>query len=137
MNLSNRSKRLLPQLALVLSVCWAGSASAADRGASAQAAYRAERAACMSGQSQQDRATCLKEAAAAMAESRRGGLTTGDFQRNALARCDAQPESEREACRALARGEGASSGSVEQGGVIRERRTVTRGSTGSASSPTR
>ena len=125
-----RSSRLLPQLALVLGICCAGAASAAERGGSAQAAYRAERAACMSGQSQQDRATCLKEAAAAYAEARRGGLTAGDFQRNALARCDAQPESEREACRALARGEGASSGSVEQGGVIRERRTVTPGTTG-------
>lgn len=137
MNLSNRSKRLLPQLAMVLATCWAGSAFAAEGGGSAQATLRAERAACMSGKSQQDRATCLKEVAAAHAESRRGGLTTGDFQQNALARCEVQPQSEREACRALARGEGASSGSVEQGGMIRERRVVTPGSAGASSAPTR
>ncbi len=128
MNHSFRTNRLQLQLTLVLGFCCTGAmAATAERGSGAQAAYRAERAACMSGQSQQDRATCLKEVAAALAESRRGGLTTGDFQRNALARCDAQPESGREACRALARGEGTSSGSVEQGGVIRERRTVTPG----------
>ncbi len=130
MNPSFQSNRLLLQLTLVLGFCCTGAvAAAAERGSSAQATQRAERAACMSGQSQQDRATCLKEVAAAYAESRRGGLTTGDFQGNAVARCDAQPASEREACRALARGEGTSSGSVEQGGVIRERRTVTPGTT--------
>lgn len=131
-----RSSRLLPSLALLLATGATGIAGAAERGG-AQAAYRAERAACMSGESQQDRATCLKEAAAALAESRRGGLTSGDFQQNALARCNAQPASEREACRALARGEGVSRGSVEQGGVIRERRVRVPGTPRGASAPTR
>ena len=123
-------KACLPlQLGLAAGLlCLAGSGWAVQRGTggAAEAQYRQERQACMSGQSNQERATCLKEAAAALAEARRNRLSDGgdraDYQRNALARCDVQPESEREDCRALVRGEGVSSGSAEQGGVIRERR---------------
>ena len=41
----------------------------------AQARYQQERAACLAGQTGQDRATCLKEAGAALAEARRGKLS--------------------------------------------------------------
>ena len=44
-----------------------GAAGAAD----AQARYQQDRAACMSGQSNQDHATCLREAGAALAQARR------------------------------------------------------------------
>src|SRR4051812_29367272 len=59
---------------------------------SAQSTYQADRAACMKGQTNQERQTCLREAAAALAESRRGGLNDrgADYERNKLARCDAQ-----------------------------------------------
>src|SRR5512133_3193255 len=61
-------------LALVFAlapVAWA----AGNKGSSeARQRYQQERAYCMSGQSQQDRATCLKEAGAAYDEARRGRL---------------------------------------------------------------
>ncbi|MEO5672534.1 MAG: hypothetical protein ABIR26_17755, partial [Ramlibacter sp.] len=49
-------------LALVAAaLAWSGSAGAAKL-SEAQALYQQERAACMNGTSNQDRATCLKEA---------------------------------------------------------------------------
>lgn len=90
----------------------------------AQAQFRAEQAACLNGTSQQDRATCLQEARAALAEARRGRLDTGEDartrERNALQRCTVQPPADREECERMARGEGKVSGSVGAGGVIRE-----------------
>lgn len=100
------------------------SALAADR--SAEQAYQRERAACLSGRSHQDQATCLKEAGAARAEARRGGLATpsADFMANALQRCNALPDADRADCKARVAGYGTQSGSVEGGGIYRE--TVTR-----------
>lgn len=91
------------------------------QGADAQSRYKEERARCLNGQSHQDRATCLREAGAALQESRRGGLTTSaDLQANALARCNAQPAADREACRLRIEGSSSIQGSVEGGGIIRE-----------------
>ena len=76
----------------------------------------------MSGKSQQDKATCLKEAKAAYQESRRSGLgTQGDAQlsSNATQRCRAQPVADRAACVDRIVGAGTSEGSVKGGGVIR------------------
>ena len=78
---------------------------------------------------QQDRAACLREAAAARQEARRGtegsGPGAATLDANALARCQAQPPAERADCEARIRGTGSTSnsGSVMGGGVIRE--TVT------------
>lgn len=85
---------------------------------SAQSIYQRERAACVSGQSHQDRATCLKEAGAALAEARRGGLTPASG--SATERCNAHDGSERAACVARMNGAGEVSGSVEGGGLYRE-----------------
>ena len=85
--------------------------------------YQQDRAACNSGQTNQDRATCLREAGAALQESRRGRLDNGQsslYEQNALARCQPLPLEERAACQARIRGEGTTSGSVEKGGVYRE-----------------
>lgn len=103
-------------------------AQAAATGASNKdidAAYRSERASCMDGSSNQDRATCLKEAGAARDEARRGQLTDDrDADRqNAVARCNALPESDRGDCVRRVRGDGTASGSVGGGGIFRE--TVT------------
>ncbi|WKB53867.1 hypothetical protein [Eleftheria terrae] len=99
---------------------------AADPPPSSQERYRAERAACESGWSHQDRATCLKEAGAAREEARRGQLDGANtqYQRNAMARCDALPQADRADCQARVRGEGTARGSVEAGGIYKE--TVTR-----------
>lgn len=90
----------------------------------AQQQYQQERAHCLSGQSHQDRATCLKEAAAAYREARRGALAansgSSDLSRNATARCEAQPPADREACVQRVMGAGSAEGSVKGGGVIRE-----------------
>jgi hypothetical protein len=94
---------------------------AADR-SGAQADYQRDRAACNSGQSGQDRATCLKEAGAALVEARRGGLDDGrgQLEKNRLLRCDSQPPQDRDDCVRRMNGEGTTSGSVEGGGILRE-----------------
>ena len=114
-----------------LALCAAGTllsatlASAADRGkqlSSAQAIYQQDRAACLSGQTNQDRATCLREAGAALQEARRGGLDDrrGEYERNRLLRCDSQPAEYRQDCVRRMSGEGTISGSVAGGGILRE-----------------
>jgi hypothetical protein len=99
-------------------------ATAADRGvrSDAQSVYQADRAACNAGQTNQDRATCLREAGAALQEARRGQLEDGQaqFDRNKMLRCDLQPQEDRQACVRRMNGEGFTSGSVEGGGIYRE-----------------
>ncbi|MBC7435152.1 MAG: hypothetical protein H7332_03685 [Bdellovibrionales bacterium] len=90
--------------------------------------YQREVATCKSGKSQQDRATCMREAGAARAEARKGNLTnpgSNDLARNATARCNAQPAADRDDCmkRITGAGDTQTQGSVMGGGVIRE--TVT------------
>ena len=87
-----------------------------------QATYQRDRAACLKGETSQDRATCLQEAGAALQEARRGRLTDGDaqFERNRLERCDRQPLEDRADCIRRMNGEGTVSGSVEGGGILRE-----------------
>ncbi|UUX94035.1 hypothetical protein [Aquabacterium sp. J223] len=89
-----------------------------------QQRYQAERAACLEGRSQQDRATCLREAGAAAQAARQGQLATDPAaERNRTARCERVPAEERSAC--LARLErGTVSGSVAEGGVLREYREI-------------
>ena len=91
-----------------------------------QARYQQERAICMNGQSHQDRATCLREADAALAESKRGDLSGGPdrYEQNQLMRCEFHPAEDREYCLRRMRGEGTTSGSVESGGIYRELRTT-------------
>ncbi|MBA3771440.1 MAG: hypothetical protein H0X13_02795 [Ramlibacter sp.] len=92
-----------------------------------QQQYKQERAHCLSGQSHQDRATCLKEAQAAYQEGRRGALVnrsaSSDFSKNAMARCEAQPTADRDACVQRITGAGSAQGSVKGGGVIRQTET--------------
>ncbi|RXZ38283.1 hypothetical protein D9O50_01675 [Oxalobacteraceae bacterium CAVE-383] len=90
-----------------------------------EANYRRERASCMDGTSNEDRATCLREAAAARDEARRGQLTDDSAaeRQNAVARCNGLPESDRADCVRRVQGEGTVSGSVGGGGIFRE--TVT------------
>ncbi len=88
----------------------------------ASARYALERAVCTSGQSNQDRATCLREAGAALAEARRDGLKTAADQLagNATKRCEPLPAADRSACMARMNGLGTVSGSVAAGGIVRE-----------------
>jgi len=105
----------------------AGFAQAAPRGADIQAQYEHERAVCLSGQSNQDRATCLQEAGAARNEARRGLLEESkstDYRRNALQRCRIFSGEDALDCRSRILGAGTSSGSVAAGGILRELVTV-------------
>lgn len=101
-------------------------AGAADNAAlkEIEARYQSERAAC---ESAQDKATCLRDAAAARAEARRGALDGGPsaYEQNALARCAALPADERDSCARRVRGEGEVRGSVSEGGIYREYREMT------------
>jgi hypothetical protein len=101
--------------------CTPAAWSAGKAVSEAQQRYNQERARCLSGQSQQDRATCLREAGAALQEARRNRLESGSsFEANATARCQAQPAEDREACVQRIMGAGSTQGSVEGGGLIRE-----------------
>jgi hypothetical protein len=110
---------------LALSACLGPCAAlAADRatGADARSRYLHERALCESGQSHQDRATCLREAGAAYEQARQRGLEdgqAGQYERNALLRCNVLPPEDRNVCVARMR-QGLAVGSVEAGGIYRE-----------------
>ena len=84
--------------------------------------YQQERAACLNGESSEDRATCLREAGAAYAQAKRGELDDGamPYKRNALERCEPLPDEDRIACQARILGMGTTSGSVAGGGILRE-----------------
>ena len=113
-------------LASILSAaCMLCSAPVAAQGATSPAVstgvgnpYKA----CTDGTTNEDRATCLKEAGAAKLEAQRGNLTTpaSAADQNALQRCDALSGSDKEACRLRIMGAGTTSGSVAGGGQIRE-----------------
>ena len=106
---------------------FAGMAAAAGGNLSdAQARYKQDRAACMSGQTNQDRATCLREAGAALQEAKSGHLNDGQssYERNQTMRCDHLTAGDREDCLRRMHGEGTVSGSVEGGGLYRELRTT-------------
>jgi hypothetical protein len=102
--------------------------SAGNKGMSeAQRQFQQERAYCLSGKSQQDRATCLTEANNAYAEARRGALNNSgagaNLSQNATERCKAQPPADQDACVRRVTGAGNTEGSVKGGGVLRETET--------------
>jgi len=103
-----------------------GVGSTAVVAADASGIYQQERAACLNGQSQQDQATCLKEAGAARGEAKRGNLNDGatSYQQNAQMRCNALPPADYDDCIRRAQGQGTVSGSVGGGGVVKETVTI-------------
>lgn len=119
----------VPQRALALAVFAVGLSLGSTAALAADAAtstYQQERAACLKGQTYEDKATCLKEAGAALNDARRGRLSEGatSYEQNALMRCNALPAADREDCARRVRGEGTVSGSVGTGGIYRETTTV-------------
>lgn len=95
-------------------------------GIDASGSFQQEVQACNSGHTQQDRATCLEEARNAHADKMRGVLSnTGNFEANAMARCNVFTIGEdKAACEARVMGMGNIEGSVAGGGVLREVETV-------------
>lgn len=122
--------RQLTLAAASLLLCMASALPAfADTAREAQARFRQDMAACNSGQSNQDLATCRLEARNALADARRGHLNDapGKYTNNALQRCSALEGNNRSDCESRMRGEGRSEGSVGSGGIIRETVTVVPG----------
>jgi hypothetical protein len=92
-----------------------------DRQGGTSSTIAQERQNCMDGKTNQDRATCLREAGAAKQESQRGNLRdSGDYGSNASKRCDTLPADQKADCERRSMGEGSVSGSVGSGGVVRE-----------------
>lgn len=87
---------------------------------------RSEANACVTGMTQQDRETCLREVRNANAEKRAGKLDNAgaQFDANAAQRCDVLSGEDKIACEARVAGIGTTQGSVAGGGVIREIETV-------------
>lgn len=114
--------RFAPLAALLL----AGAAQAAPDSA-ARERYQQDRQACLSGNTWQARDTCLREAGAALQAARRGNLTGAEEGRltdNALQRCEVFKSTEDHAA-CVARVQGGGSGSVPEGGLLRESVTTT------------
>ena len=95
-------------------------------GIDASGSYQQEVNACMTGKTQQDRDTCLKEARNAQADKKRGVLENAGakFESNASARCDVLTGEDKAACQARVMGYGNTTGSVAGGGLLREVETV-------------
>lgn len=87
---------------------------------------QSEMAACNSGRTQQDRDTCIREVRNANADKRAGklGNAGGQFQANAVKRCDVLTGEDKIACEARIAGYGNTQGSVAGGGVIRQVETA-------------
>ena len=110
----------------IITLVAAGSAAAAPPAANdaAKSQYDAERMRCLSGTTGQDQASCLKSAGAAYDSAKQNRLNdAGNYKANALERCKNQPAADRADCEARVDGAGTTSGSVKDGGIIRE--TVT------------
>jgi hypothetical protein len=101
----------------------AGAASAAGgQSPQAQQQYDLDRAKCMRGDSNQDRATCLKEAGAAFQEAKShtvGQASKDELAENRLQRCEGLPAAEHDDCVARMN-DGTTSGTAQQGGILRE-----------------
>ena len=126
---SSRSKKSLAYFAVAsLLAMTAATAQVATgtTGIDASGSFQQEVASCMSGRTQQDRDTCMKEARNAQADKKRGVLDNagGQFDQNAAARCEVLQGEEKAACQARVIGYGSTSGSVAAGGVLREVETV-------------
>jgi hypothetical protein len=94
--------------------------------ASAAARYEVDRAICLRGESGQVVSTCLREAAAVLAQAKRGERQEepGQFEANRQHRCVRLPDEQRRDCIARMQGQGTISGSVAEGGLFRELVTV-------------
>ena len=113
-------------LAMTAATAQVATGPTVDTGIDASGNYRQELQACLRGQTQQDRDTCLREARNARADKQQGqqGGGSTDLAANALSRCEPLGGEEKAACQARVLGYGETSGSVAGGGVLRQVETV-------------
>ncbi|UIP23554.1 hypothetical protein [Achromobacter deleyi] len=119
------TKRLAASLCTAGLMLIAGAVQAADTTGTStpQQRYQQDVAACRSGATGQPLDTCLREAGAALQESRRQNLkeaTPEQRQQNILARCNRLPEAQRQNCVTQMTAPTNVRGSVQGGGVLRE-----------------
>lgn len=105
---------------------WAQAGSTGDTGIDSSGQYNQEVAWCRANTTATALADCLKGSWAARAEKRRGVLDNngGNFDSNALKRCQPFSGDDLAACRARVAGLGNASGSVAGGGQLRWVETV-------------
>lgn len=111
------------------SLLWAVAGPASSQpqsGAAGAARYDTQRQGCGQGNTWEDRKTCLRESAAARQAARQGVLYKGpqDYSKNAISRCSALPQADREECVARIERPTETSGSVASGGVLYEHREL-------------
>jgi hypothetical protein len=114
-------------LAMTAATAQVAGTPAGTTGIDASGDYRSEVQSCLSGRTQQDRDTCLREARNARADKQKGQLDAAarsQFQANAMQRCEPFKGEERAACEARVMGYGNTSGSVAEGGLLRQVETV-------------
>lgn len=87
---------------------------------------KSETVACNTGKTQQDKETCLNEVKNANAAKDTGKVDNarGQFEANALSRCEVFSGDEKVTCIARMKSNGQAEGSVGGGGIIREIQTV-------------
>ncbi|WP_353149773.1 hypothetical protein [Pollutimonas bauzanensis] len=117
-------------LAAILLSSVALAATPAKTNSEIEARYQSDVALCNSGQSNQDKADCMREAGAARDEARRNRLNNSNqaYDKNEVARCQALPTAERDECMLQMSGSNTTTqGSVGAGGVLRETTITTPG----------
>lgn len=108
-------------VAMLMTFTALGSIAITTQAADQNATIQKERSDCVKGNSQQDQATCLREAGAAKQEAQRGNLRdSGDYQSNANSRCASLPAAQKTDCERRVNGEGSVNGSVGSGGMVKE-----------------
>lgn len=128
--MNHPSIKLSQSASLLLAACLGlASASALAQSASAapdtpEARYQSDMELCRSGRSDQPRATCEREAGAALQAARRGKLPAdqaSSYEQDATKRCASLPEGQRQDCMTLMGGSSnvEVQGSVGSGGILR------------------
>lgn len=101
----------------------AASTARSTANADAQAQYQKDVARCKSGDTNQDRATCMREAGAALNEARHNRLVEpgAAYAPDATRRCKALPAAQQQDCLTQMSGQNTTTqGSVGSGGILRE-----------------
>ena len=101
----------------------AGAGVPAKDNSDIEARYQADVARCNTGQTNQDKTTCLREAGAARDEARHHRLSSNNqaYDQNQVQRCQALPAGDRDECMLQMSGQNTlTKGSVGSGGVLRE-----------------
>src|SRR3546814_2006870 len=123
----HRSACLISAVLLATTAFSAGAYTTGKAGTTPQAQYQADVAHCKSGQSNQDQATCMQEAGAALEAAKRHRLDNGQssYKQDQAKRCQALSGDQRDECMALMSGQGnvTTQGSVGSGGVLDRKST--------------